>query len=166
METLTCSGCFSRSVLSLDQVGRVSASQMMIGMESSFHRRKNTFQREKLPDSQTSPNLLGASKRPINFETWHLPCNEAPRTPQHRSRRLIKPCQMNSNESGSQSNGGVSDCSEAFARSFGHLRLFPRQEMFSEWQTWRSERLAFQATSLIKARPLCWHSRFATWLAR
>jgi hypothetical protein len=163
LETLTCSGYFSRSVLSLDQVGRVSAAQMMIGMESSFHRRKNTFQREKLPDRQTSPNLLRASKSPINFETWHLPCNEAPRTPKHRTRRLIKPCQMNSNDS-SQSNG-ASGCSEAFARSFGHLRLFPRQEMFSEWQTWRSERLAFQATSWIKARPLCSYSLFATWLA-
>ena len=144
---------------------------MMISMESIFHTRKNTFQRENLLVCQTESNLLAASHCLTNLASWHLPCNVAPRTPQHRARRSLRPCPMNSNHPGSHATRGAGDplVSVAASWSFGHQRLFVRQEMLSEYQAWRSERLILEPTSPREARPSRlgpWCSRLASWTAR
>src|SRR6185369_7610411 len=143
----------------------------MINMESIFHTRKNTFQRENPFVCQTESNLLAASRCPTNLASWHLPCNEAPRTPQHNARRLLKPCPMNANHPGSQAPRGAGDplVSVVASWSFGHQRLFTRQEMLSECQAWRSERLILEPTSPREARPSRlgpWFSPLASWTAR
>jgi hypothetical protein len=75
---------------------------MRIGMESSFHTRKNTFQAEKLPEGQTTPNSLEASSGTIKLAVGIFP---AIRRRKHRTvsrGALKKPYRMNSKLPGSQ----------------------------------------------------------------
>jgi hypothetical protein len=144
---------------------------MMINMESIFHTRKNTFQRENLLVCQTESNLLAASHCPTNIASWHLPCNVAPQTPQDHAGRSLKQCPMNSNHPGSHATRDAGDplLSVAASWSFGHKRLFVRQERLSECQAWRSERLILEPTSPREAnanRLGRWYSQFASSMTR
>jgi|SRR5712671_1639964 len=90
---------------------------MRIGMESSFHTRKNTFQTENLPEDRTTPNSLEASSGSTKLVGWHLPCNEVSQTPHRERGALKKPCRMNSKLPGNQAS-----CSAGY-------RLVPRVDV-------------------------------------
>ena len=78
---------------------------------------------------------------------------------------------MNSNRPGSHATRDAGDplVPVVMSWSFGHQRLFTRQEMLSECQAWRSERLILEPTSPREARPSRlgpWYSPVASWVAR
>jgi len=78
---------------------------------------------------------------------------------------------MNFNHSGYATRGaGDSRVSVvAVSWSFGHQRLFSRQEMLSECQAWRSEGFILEPTSPREAKANRlgrWYSQFASWMVQ